>query len=40
MYHIKKGLALLLAVLMLVSLAACGGNNEPTQEPTNATEAP
>lgn len=40
MYTIKKGLALLLAVLMLVSLAACGGNNEPTQEPTNATEAP
>ena len=42
----KKFLALLLALVMVVSLAACGGpTNEPTDAPTNAptekpTEAP
>lgn len=32
----KKFLALLLALIMVMSLAACGGTTEPTKEPTNA----
>lgn len=38
MYHSKKFLAMLLAVLMLISLAGCGGSNDPVQTPTKATE--
>lgn len=41
----KRLLALLLALVMVLSLAACGGETEPTTEPTNAptsepTQAP
>ena len=37
----KKFLALLLAVVMVMSMAACGNNNEETQAPTQApTDAP
>ena len=32
----KKFLALLLALIMVMSLAACGGEPDPTTEPTNA----
>lgn len=39
MRNVKKILALLLAVLMLLSLAACGKDTEPTTEPTEAPEA-
>ena len=35
MYNTKKILALFLAVLMLVSLVGCGGNNDPTSETTD-----
>ena len=37
----KKILSLLLAAVLVLSLAACGGNTEPTTEPTDApTSAP
>lgn len=35
----KKIIALLLALVMTLSLAACAGSSEPTSEPTDATEA-
>lgn len=35
----KKFLSLLLALMMVLSLAACGGNTEPTEEPTDAPTA-
>ena len=37
MYNIKKILALLLAVLMLVSLVGCGETKDPTSETTDPT---
>lgn len=37
----KKMMSLLLALVLVLSLAACGGNNEPTTEPTTTpTTAP
>ena len=41
MRNMKKILALLLAVLMLVSLVGCGGNNDPvpgTTDPAASTK--
>lgn len=35
----KKLIALLLAVVMVLSLAACGGNTEPTEKPTEKPTA-
>ena len=36
----KKFLAMLLALSMILSLAACGGNDAPAATPTDAPEAP
>ncbi len=40
MFKMKRYLALLLAVLMLISIAGCGGSKDPTEAPSNESDPP